>query len=757
MRRGFISTLTALLLVGLVLPFADGAVAKPSKKDQQRYASDIREAGDVRARLAKKSAKFANKAKFASRPAAASKPGAVKTWVGLDAVVGAFYTKNYRLRDKGKHIEVWTATGRRTAFGKTGRNLHFQPGDCRNGQRTKIKDEQIAYLIDEFDNNIYPVMSERFSVAPHRNGENAFLADLFGLPRSYYRGDRDDIVVLIDNVRDENWYDKDNTNGFSYIAGFFSSQMNFFFDRNVMNIDAFDWLHRTGANPPHDPAPGDNCNSAPARPFLYEGVFAHEYKHLLSSYTDPAETTWQNEGIADMAIEFTGYVDPRLGPTQRGFDSHINCFQGNNIIPTPENPNPRAGGPENSLTRWGDQDFDHEVEILCDYGAAFSYYLWIADKYGADAITRLHHDAANQGFDSIQALLDDDDPGTTVRQTVNNWLITMALDGVLDDGAPLTSAAAASPYQVDRLHSFINWDTDDAYDTPGAPSNGADFVRLRDGGGNYLSADEVNSIDFNGVSSLPPAPIEWTVDPNPPGQAGNPALHSPDDDNRDTVIVQEVDIPGGSPELTFNAAWDLEDTFDFGYAQITTDGGETYESLQCTDTVDDTAGDNVGPGYGHGFNGFHDPPVFAAQTCDLSAYAGMNDVGLAFRYFSDSSVNGLGFWVDDIAIDGTLVPGGDGSTLAPWQSAEEFNPIEVSDWRVWIVAYDNGHTEAHLTEVPLDGSFDGSLNNAQIEAAIGTTAQVVSALVTYHDDREIAQQYACYDLDVNGVQQPGGC
>ena len=55
-----------------------------------------------------------------------------------------------------------------------------------------------------------------------------------------------------------------------------------------MTIDGFDWLHRTGQNPPNEPVPGDNCTSAPARPALYEGVFAHEYQHLLLSYVDPA-------------------------------------------------------------------------------------------------------------------------------------------------------------------------------------------------------------------------------------------------------------------------------------------------------------------------------------------------------------------------------------------------------------------------------------------------------------------------------------
>ena len=106
---------------------------------------------------------------------------------------------------------------------------------------------------------------------PDRDGSGAPATDALGLPADYYTGDGDDIVVLIDNVRDDNFYDLNNTQEFSYIAGFFSSGLNGFFNRNVMTIDGFDWLHRTGLTPPNDPVPGDPCASAPARPALYEG------------------------------------------------------------------------------------------------------------------------------------------------------------------------------------------------------------------------------------------------------------------------------------------------------------------------------------------------------------------------------------------------------------------------------------------------------------------------------------------------------
>ena len=190
---------------------------------------------------------------------------------------------------------------------------------------------------------------------------------------------------------------------------------------------------------------------------------------------------------------------------------------------TDANPNPRPGGPENSLNVWGDQDFDHEQEILCDYGAAYSYLLWLGDTYGDEVYTTLHNDSDHQGFDAIQAVLDDVDPGTTVSETIDIWQAVMALDAVIDDGATLTGGDA-DLYQVDRLHAAINWETgapdNDAYDTPGAPPNGGDFVRLMEGG-TFLSAGDVDSVEFQGLG-LPTVPKTWTVDDAPPSGADDP-------------------------------------------------------------------------------------------------------------------------------------------------------------------------------------------------------------------------------------------
>ena len=52
--------------------------------------------------------------------------------------------------------------------------------------------------------------------------------------------------------------------------------------------------------------------------------------------------------------------------------------------------------------------------------------------------------------------------------------------------------------------------------------------------------------------------------------------------------------------------------------------------------------------------------------------------------------------------------------------------------------------------------MDGVLSGRALRKAIGSKADVVAALVTYHDLSEEVQQYAPYSLRVNGVVQPGG-
>ncbi len=689
--------------------------------------------------------------------------GEARNWLALDFSYGFLYPKQFTLRGVGEHIEVWVASELNVAapanpnYPQVGQSsdLDYLDGDCRNGVRTQVTDEQIDHVIDQFDGNIYPTESAVFSVAPDRDGTNSTLPPDFFNPQ----GDGDSTVVLVDNIRDDNFYDFNNSQNLFDVGGIFSRRINELLDRNVMTLEGFDWLHRTGINPPNDPVPGDNCANATAAPSFVEAVSAHEYQHLLEYYEDPDESAWVNEGLSEFAMVITGYKNSAISIDQIGFDYPTQCFLGWIGVQTPANPIPApGGGPENSLTVWGDQP---DAPILCDYGAASTFMQLLAGRYGTDVISQLHREDAN-GLQGLQNVLDGLPGGIRSEDVLHDWTLMVALDGLIDDGANV-SGVSPKDITTPTLHATINWDIEEAYATPGAPPNGSDYVRLRDASGQYLEGDEIESLSFDGSRTFPTQPVQWTIDANPPFQTGDAALYSGVANLRDEMIVRQISVPtGAQAELSFDALWNEEELFDYDFVQISTDDGATYASLTCTDTTDvaDDSAHPVAIQNVPGFTGFSGG--WRPQTCSLAAYAGQN-VLLAFRSFQDFSVLGTepsvtpGFWVDDISVGGTLIS--DGTSLSGWQSRTEARPIPVAGFTVNIVSIrtDNKDNKEKISvrQLPLTDNFtlDGGVD---VRSYIDKKASFVAAIVFHDDPSETSTDYAPYNLAVNGATQPGG-
>ena len=420
--------------------------------------------------------------------------GPTRTLPALDTTRNSVYPKSFTLAATGRRVEIWVA-----------RDLRFLKGDCRNrvsrSTRIRITKAQARYLTGQFDRGIYARQRALFGVPRPRNGSLA-------RDRRYSSAARSSrVIVLVDNVRDENYYDRNNARNVPYVAGFYDADLDDALDRNVVSLDAYDWPHRLRASPPHAPVAGNNCTSAPARPFMYEATLAHEYQHLLQDLTDPNEheDTWVDEGLADFAQTLSGYARPARRIDQLGFDSHVQCILGWLNVRTPFNPQPRGGGPENSLTRWGDEG---DGEILCDYGAAYTFVHFLGDRYGTPAVGELYRepDIGLTGFTSVLGRLGAAEDGFGLMQ---DWSAMLALDAALDRGTPLR-IGDAQRFRSATLSASINWDNPDTYSEPGAPPNGSDFVRLRDGAGRYLGAAELQSLSFTGAR-LNRAGLSYTV------------------------------------------------------------------------------------------------------------------------------------------------------------------------------------------------------------------------------------------------------
>ncbi len=68
---------------------------------------------------------------------------------------------------------------------------------------------------------------------------------------------------------------------------------------------------------------------------------------------------------------------------------------------------------------------------------------------------------------------------------------------------------------------------------------------------------------------------------------GPTALYSGCGANLDRSLVREVSVPATGGTLSFQALWDTEEGWDFGFVQVSTDGGKTWKSLSTEDTTSD--------------------------------------------------------------------------------------------------------------------------------------------------------------------------
>ena len=684
-----------------------------------------------------------------------SRIGARKLWPATDdtALEAPLYMKKYRLRGRSEHAEIWTAAD----SDGISRNLRFPDGDCRNDnpERIKVNKQQINYFLRQFEQKMYPRETKWFSKPPRRNGDNArvrLIRRALGvrLSKDHFLGKGKRIVILVDNVRDPNFFDTDNENSLSRTAGFFWNIFNELTDRNIMSIDSYNWLANTTADPPHAPST-DPCSNFPAGPFAYEGVFAHEFQHLLEYYADPNEVLWIDEGLADWAQTLTGFARPGAPPDSPFMHDHIQCFLGSLEHASEYNPIPAENcGPENSLTVWGDQT-DNEVEILADYGAAYSFMEMLVDRFGRDAMTFLHRVDSN-GLKSLAKLLTREGSSAGAQDVIHEWLRMVATDKLLDGGAMLHGTSG--DLEVATLNAMIDWNNDDAYSRPGAPPNGGDYVLARDDNGQRVGADEIANISFDGADALPADPVEWTVDTDK--RADNPALYSGSGDNLDRSIVDEVTVPAACcPTLTFDTNFEMEPFFDYGFVQVSTDGGATWTSLANAHTTSQTETGLPISDHLPGFTGTSggDQPEWVTESFDLSDYMGQT-VLLGFRYMTDPAVTLPGWWIDNVKIDDMVVS--DGDDLGDWETITEVHPIPIEGFSVQLVAWTDDGTQVWVGRIPLGAGHEGALGGGALDGVIGTTAENVGVIVTYDEPTETITQYAPYELTVDNVDQPGG-
>ena len=520
----------------------------------------------------------------------------------------------FEKRGEGTLVEVWVAT-----------DLSFPAGDPRNDDPDKITiyDSQVSYIIGQYETVIYPTESEYFGIPAFHDGSNS----LAGLPCHFDDVDGK-LMIMVWNMVDASYY---NSTYPWRVAGYYSPSIETYYDRNVIHLDSYYWTSRLGADV--------------AKPFEYESVVAHEYQHLLHDDLDEDEVAFINEGCSDYSEMLCGYGAPW---------GHIRSF---------------LYTPDNSLTEWGDQG---DINSLADYGAAALFAIYLNDHFGgAPFISALAANKAN-GIESVTSTLAARGyPDWDFQKVFEAWrMANLIHSNDFGDGwynyksvdlndpraGELTIHSKIKPGMgfVTQSYAFQYTWTLDGYDTGTylAGPYGTDYLKIHG-----VRAGELSKLNFkfDGTDYYDPG-WKLTVSSAFSGFSGN-VWYSGASDLRDVFVVGTVDLSGlTEATLTFDTYYAIEEQWDFGFVQISTDGGNTWISLANANTRDDIVLE------GHpdiranlpGFTGFGS----GNEAFDLSGYVG-SEVMIAFRYMTDWGYTEQGWFVDNIAINGEIVDNGD--------------------------------------------------------------------------------------------------
>nr|WP_237648656.1 immune inhibitor A domain-containing protein [Sediminibacillus terrae] len=434
--------------------------------------------------------------------------------------------KEFTLRSVGDNVEIWVAE-----------DLSFPEGDPRDPQ--VVTQEQVDKLADEFDENIFPKTTAFFGTPDSLDGSNSPLPDLVGLPEGYYQSEdgNDKTIMLVDNIKDDNYHDPDYP---FFVAGFFWSTLESYIDRNIVTIDANNWEERLEST--------------------FFATTMHEFQHLIHNDNDSTETTWLNEGMSTFSEYLGGY----------GHDyGSINFL---------------LDHPENSLVNWDEHvGADTGPETIADYGLVYLFTLYNYEQFGQEfirdvATSPLHGiESYNQAYKDfgikedfqsvfekfVTALLIDENQKVKGKKGIYGFDSIDLREIPVEDG--------------ETRGNTVNFEEASLYEKDGVPAWGADYKLLDFEG-------KIENITFDGVDFLPSL---WQTVTNPLGSS-NQVYWGNDGDEADNSLIFEADLSDVSEaSLQFDHYIDIEEQWDFGVVQVSTDEGKSWTSLENEHTRSD--------------------------------------------------------------------------------------------------------------------------------------------------------------------------
>ena len=175
-------------------------------------------------------------------------------------------------------------------------------------------------------------------------------------------------------------------------------------------------------------------------------------------------------------------------------------------------------------------------------------------------------------------------------------------------------------------------------------------------------------------------------------------------DSISSTLTRNLDLSGvAGATLRYRVWFDLEEDWDYGYVQVSTDGGSTWDILQGPGTSSENP---VGNNFGHGYTGTSDG--WLQEEVDLSGYAGRRVLPAVFTNVHRPGPE----TVSAFALGISRCPRSTSSTVDPAPGAGSLRDSCVTDNRVsqeYIVQVIEVGEETRVRDIPLDGSNRGEL------------------------------------------------
>jgi immune inhibitor A len=612
-------------------------------------------------------------------PAPPPGDGWVYDWY-LNASSGGLYPY-MQLRASVGNVDVYVAQDEM---------LQFQPGDSRNDDplNWQVTDDMVEYIAAEFNAVIYPTDTGTYGAPFDRDGTNTIFEQLspyYPLWEPYVwdwiaTDNPQRVILKIFNLFDQNYDDPDYP---YYVVGFFSSTYTGYYNRNMIHIDNWRYWQRLGPEG-HQWYPITHPELEVTRPNTYESTVAHEFQHNIHHDWQPNGELWMNEGCSMLAEPLCGYEYPF---------GYLPYF---------------LATPDNSLTEWGDQGDDN---ILADYAQVLLWTTYIADHYGVGVLSE-YVQSGIPGIPGINAAFAAEGYSVTMDDVFNDWRIANLIHSDSPGGGKynyfsIDLGAFLEGEFVDPIPRVYEVEGEQVPWTCGASFGGtkiydwyvSDQVLLGTYGTDYISLVDLSLINFIVFKGADYATVPgWSYHSVDAGGY----WYSGAADLLNTLIATEVYVDPDEPTLTIDTYWDIEDYWDFGFVQISTDGGEwdsTWTSLgnEYT-TYDHDPGahpDVVSnlPGL-TGWTNYYTTDPSIVMTFDLSAYAGQT-IHIGFRYVTDWAFTYEGWFLFDAVVGTTDI----------LSSLERVSP--AVDWLVTVVekkTYPSGYTKYTVDDMFLWGN-----------------------------------------------------